>query len=727
MLGRVNKAIEALLTDLNGPQRTAVTHTDGPLLVLAGAGSGKTRVITRRAAYLASTVAQPAEVLAITFTNKAANEMRERILALGVGPQLTVCTFHALGARLLRMYHDRVDLPPNFTIYDTDDQRKLIKEAIEQAGLATNNWSPATAHATISRAKNYMQTAAQFEEEARDWSQRTLARVYRLYEQLLGECGAVDFDDLLLKTARLLQSDEVLRRRLEGRYRYLLIDEYQDTNEAQYIMAHLLTQEHANICATGDPDQSIYGWRGADIGNILHFEEDYPAAKVVRLEQNYRSTQRILAAADQVIAANTQRKEKTLWTENPEGKYVRVIECENPREEATWLADEIHRAVGEGARLSDVAVFYRINAMSRAIEEALLRAGIAYQVARGTEFYNRKEIKDVLAYLRVLINPADDVALLRIINTPARGLGDTTVSRLRNHAATQHVPLTEVLKQAGDVPGVGRAKGRVETFAALLADLASLADQAPQVVVDQVLRRSGLMAELNTEIDVSRSPLDNVNELINAAADFQAEHPDGTLIDWLEHTSLLSDVDSVDGGREMVTLMTLHACKGLEFPLVFVIGLEEGTLPFVRNGESGPSVADEEEERRLCFVGMTRAKQELTLTQCRFRLLRGVETRMMRSRFLRSLPRAEIEWVKPLPEHGSAQSDTAPAGRLPDDIEQWEVGSLVRHPTYGLGRINWFRRGHRRTQVGVTFEDGREHNLVLEYTKLVRVDFDEVE
>ncbi|MFH0979958.1 MAG: UvrD-helicase domain-containing protein [Planctomycetota bacterium] len=716
-----------MLADLNDPQRAAVTHTDGPLLVLAGAGSGKTRVITRRAAYLASTVATPPEVLAITFTNKAANEMRERLLALGFGWEMTICTFHALSARLLRIYHGRAGVPPNFTIYDTDDQRKLIKEAIERVGLSTTQWAPAAAHARISRAKNYRKTPDRFEEEAVDWSERTLVRVYRAYEELLAERGAVDFDDLLLKTARLLQTDAALRRQLEAKYRYLLIDEYQDTNEAQYIISHLLTLEHANICATGDPDQSIYGWRGADIGNILHFEEDYPAAKVVRLEQNYRSTKRILAAADRVIAANVRRKAKTLWTQNAEGCRVRVVECENAREEAVWITEQVHQAAAAGSSLSDIAVFYRINAMSRTVEEALLRAGIAYQVARGTEFYNRKEIKDVLAYLRVLLNPADDVALLRIINTPARGIGATTVRRLQHYAATQGTPLTEAVKQAASAPGVGRALGRVQAFAAILAELAPLVGQPPRVVVEQVLRRSGLLAELKTEADVDSGPMDNVNELISAAADFEREHPEASLIDWLEYTSLLSDVDAVESGRELVTLMTLHACKGLEFPVVFIIGLEEGTLPFSRSGDFDARLdEDEEEERRLCFVGMTRAMRALNLTHCRYRMLRGVEMRMVRSPFLYALPRDEVESVNLCDRAAAPRQRTSSDSRLPDDVELWEVGTLVRHPQYGLGRVTWLRRGAKRTHVGVTFKNGTDHNWVLEFADLTRVDYDEV-
>lgn len=728
MAGRLNRDIEALLANLNGPQRSAASHIEGPLLVLAGAGSGKTRVITRRAAYLARTVAKPCEVLAITFTNKAANEMRERIMALGVGHEMTICTFHSLGARLLRIYSERVGLPANFTIYDTNDQRKVVKEAIKLADLSTSNWSPAAVHARISNAKNRMQSAREFEELADDWSERSIARIFLAYDKLLGKHGAVDFDDLLLKTARLLQTDEPLRLQLEDRYRYLLIDEYQDTNEAQYVISNLLTREHANICATGDPDQSIYGWRGADIGNILHFEEDYPSAKVVRLEQNYRSTKRILAAADRVIASNVHRKEKTLWTENDEGKRVRVVDCENTNEETTWVTERIGQAVADGTPPADIAVFYRINAMSRAVEEALLRAGIAYQVARGTEFYNRKEIKDVLAYLRLLANPADDVALVRAINTPARGIGATTVSRLRNHAAVQGVPLSVVVNDAESVPGIGRALGRVKVFAELMERIRALADQPPQVVVEQTVRLSGLHAALQQEADGISNPLDNVDELVSAAADYQREHPEGTLIDWLEHTSLLGDVDAVDSGLGAVTLMTLHACKGLEFPVVFMIGLEDGILPLSRRGESNTqSIEDEEEERRLCFVGMTRTMRELNMTNCRFRLMRGVETRMMRSRFLYAIGGEEIERVSVSSKPSARRMASSSHGRLPDDIELWEVGSLVRHPARGLGRITSFHRGAKRTHVSIAFKDGTDDAWVLEFADLTRVDYDDVE
>ena len=423
-----------LLTDLTAPQREAVLHVDGPLLILAGPGSGKTRVVTRRAAHLALNVIAPYRILAITFTNKAAKEMRERIDALHVGRGMIVSTFHALCARLLREYADRAGLERNFTIFDREDRRKVLKEAIANSQLSSTNWQPAAVEAVISDAKNRMLDPVRFEAQVNDWRQRTVAKIYYVYEKLLKEMNGLDFDDLLMRMATLLTRDQELKDELQDRFRYVLIDEYQDTNDAQYTIARMLSDGHQNLCATGDPDQSIYGWRGANIENILHFERDFPGAKVVRLEQNYRSSKRIVAAADAIIANNRQRKAKKLWTENADGLAVRVREYESAEDEASAIAREIKEILFAPERPDGIAVFYRVNSLSRVLEEAMLRVGVGYQIARGVEFYNRKEIKDVLAYLRVLVNPADEISLLRIINTPTRGIGDTTVDRLKSAA-----------------------------------------------------------------------------------------------------------------------------------------------------------------------------------------------------------------------------------------------------------------------------------------------------
>lgn len=724
---RADANLDALLADLNPPQREAVTHADGPLLILAGPGSGKTRVVTRRAAYLAATVASPREILAITFTNKAAEEMRERMAALGVGEGLTVSTFHAWCARLLRIHHEEACLARNFSILDRDDRRKLVKQAIEDCGLSSENYSPATGEAIVSDAKNAMLAVAEFAEQNTDWQRRTWARVYARYEQLLGEMASLDFDDLLLKAAVLLRTDTTLRDRLEERYRFVLVDEYQDTNAAQYLIARRLTMRKQNLCATGDPDQSIYGWRGANIGNILSFERDYPQAKVVRLEQNYRSTGRILAAADALIAGNLKRKAKSLWTENADGPAVRLLDFENGEQEATVIAGEIAERCRRGGADGGIAVFYRVNALSRVMEEALLRAGVRYQVARGLEFYNRKEIKDVLAYLRVLSNPADEVALLRIINTPARGIGTTTIERLRTRSKESGRRVPDLIADPVERQKLGRAVAKLERFAELLSRLGTVIQQRPAMALVTVLRESGLEAMYEGEERAGGDDAAaNLSELVSAAAQFQESNRDATVMDWLEHAALVSDVDALDAAAQGVTLMTLHASKGLEFDVVYVIGLEEGLLPFRRKDESGRGDADLEEERRLCFVGMTRARRELSLSLSRFRMLRGVTQRTVRSPFLDELPRESVQWISYAAE-GSMRNRYPKGGDSPPlNLANWQVGTLVQHPALGLGRIVSFSRGSRETHVEVQFRSGTRKSWVLEYADLKRVDYDEI-
>ncbi len=722
MRSRAEATSEDLFADLSKPQREAVVHTDGPLLILAGPGSGKTRVVTRRAAHLARTVARPSDILAITFTNKAAREMRERIEALGVGEDMTVCTFHALCAKLLRQYHDRAGVPRNFTIFDREDRRKLIKQAIEECDLSTDNWSPSSVDHEISLAKNDMLTPQAYQEWAPTWREEEIRRIYEKYEKLLAKMGGLDFDDLLMRTAVLLERDQELCDELEDRYRYVLIDEYQDTNAAQYKIARRLTEKRRNICATGDPDQSIYGWRGANIENILRFEHDYPSAKVVRLEQNYRSTRRVLSAADALIAGNVSRKEKALWTDNDDGVSVRVFELETAKAEAETIAHDITRQVQSGVSLNEIAVFYRVNSLSRVIEEALLREGIAYQIARGVEFYNRKEIKDVLAYLRVLVNPADEVSLLRVINTPPRGIGATTVQRLTEQAKAAGQSIYDLITSGGDLSKLGRSAGRVDEFRELLARLAPALERSAPDALKFVISHSGLQAHYAQAAETDDAPARNIDELVMAAAEYHADHPDATVLDWLEHTALVSDVDSVRNGTGAITLMTLHAAKGLEFAVVYIVGLERGILPFRRTEEV---YSDEEEERRLLFVGMTRAKAHLTLSHARYRMLRGSSERTTRSPFLDELPQDQIEWsqvgISPARRRPASDSDG-----LPDDIEEWTIGTLVEHPVYGLGQVMSIHRSAGLTYVSVQFKNGSRRSLVLEFVPLRRVDFDDV-
>ena len=719
---RTDATIDELLEGLSEPQREAVVHADGPLLILAGPGSGKTRVVTRRAAYLAATVASTDQILAITFTNKAAREMQTRIAALGASDGMTVCTFHALCARLLRVYHERAGVPRNFTIFDRDDRRSVLKDAVASCGLSTDNLPPAAVEQVISNAKNRLQTADEFAALDLDWRYRTIARVYAAYEKLLEEMAGLDFDDLLMRMALLLRKDGELGERLEDRYRYVLVDEYQDTNIAQYVLARLLTRKRQNLCATGDPDQSIYGWRGANIENILTFEHDFPSAKVVRLEQNYRSTKRILSAADGLIAANVQRKLKGLWTKNDEGPLVRVFELDGGPEEAAMIAEDIAAQIQSGGDPSEMAVFYRVNSLSRVLEEALIRQGVAYQIARGVEFYGRKEIKDVLAYLRVLVNPADEVSLLRIINTPARGIGTTTIRRLVEHARATGRPVIELLTCGVDLSILGRSAGKVEQFAELLRELSPVVEQPAPKALEYVISHSGLRAMYRARTAVDHAPSANLDELISAASVFHGEMPESTLLDWLEHTALISDVDTVRDGAGPVTLMTLHAAKGLEFARVYIVGLEDGLLPFRRQGDE---YIDEEEERRLLFVGMTRAKVHLTLSRARYRMVRGATGRTVRSPFLDEMPRDQLEWVE-IDAASPGRRPNADRGKLPDDIALWSVDTLVEHPEHGLGQILSLRPGLKGTHVDVQFKDGPRKTWLLEFAPLKRVDFDDV-
>ena len=714
---------EELLQGLTDPQREAVTHTEGPLLVLAGPGSGKTRVITHRAAYLARTVTGPRHILAVTFTNKAANEMGERIRRLAVDPGITCSTFHAFCARLLRIHADRVEgIEKNFSIFDDADQTAAMKEAIDREGLSADNFPPGKILSRIGRAKNDMISAQEFEEQSGDWQAKTVARVYHAYEAILAEQNALDFDDLLVRTARLLGEDAELRDRLQDRYRYVLVDEYQDTNHAQYLIARGLAFDHENLCVTGDPDQSIYAWRGANLHNILEFEEDFPDAVVIRLEQNYRSTPQILAAADAVIAHNRKRKKKTLWTDKQAGPSIRVAECEDAIAEADSVASEIARHVESGGRYADVAIFYRINALSRSIEAALRKLSIPYQVARGVAFYQRKEIKDVLAYLKVVANPLDRVALLRIINVPARGIGKTTVQRVLAHAEATGQTALEAIADPGEIDGITRAVRHLRSFADLLGELATVADRGGvQDTIEWLVRHSGLSAMWSQADD--EDAISNVHELISAAAEYDHQHADGagSLTDWLQQVSLVSDLDAVDPEIGAVTLMTLHAAKGLEFDTVFIVGVEDGLLPHRR---SETERADIEEERRLCFVGMTRAQRALTMTCVRWRDYRGMTKRTSRSTFLAELPDDGVDWItvdgEGITGHQDADDQPIPASSV--DFLEWRRGQLVRHPEYGLGRVMWIRPASRGTYAGVEFNAYGQKTLVLEYANLELVE-----
>ncbi|MCS7033898.1 MAG: UvrD-helicase domain-containing protein, partial [Phycisphaerae bacterium] len=711
---------DRILADLTPPQRQAVTHVDGPLLIIAGAGSGKTRVITRRVAWLIRQGIAPSGICAITFTNKAAAEMRQRVEELlrrrlrDFGqldhPGPSICTFHSLCLRILRHYASLLNLSPDFTIYDSSDQARLLKDAIKLLDLSTTNFPPAGVQATISRAKNQLVSPEAFAAAANGFYERQIAKIYARYQSMLQQNRAMDFDDLLMRTAFAMRDHPRLLAELQQRFSHIMIDEYQDTNHAQYIFAHALAGAHRNLAVVGDPDQSIYAWRGADIRNILDFERDYPDATVVRLEQNYRSTPTILALASELISHNTRRKDKALWTENPDGGPARVFLCQDENDEARVIVEQLQALHKAGRRWSDMAVFYRMNALSRVLEKAMFESGVPYQIARGVEFYNRKEIKDVLAYLRVIANPADQVSLERILNVPARGLSDATVNKLKSFAVANGITLFEALRRAGEVPGLSNRA--VQSAGALVALLESCKSGPVQAIMERVIRDSGYEQMLKRLDPAEENEIPNIEQLITSAAEFDSQNPQGSLVDYLAAISLISDADHIQGGAGAVTLMTLHAAKGLEFPVVAIIGLEEGCLPHSRARESLEQL---EEERRLLFVGITRAQQDLILTKAAYRTLRGLRERTISSPFLAELPAERLTVVDRtgLPRVGAdAEEETCGSG------VEFREGQLVRHPRFGLGRIAQIAPGGRQTRAVVEFNTAGRKTLILEYAGL---------
>lgn len=739
-------SVDELLKDLTEPQREAVTHVDGPLLIIAGAGSGKTRVLTRRVAYLVSMGIPASSILAITFTNKAAGEMKSRVSNV-LDRQIrdfgkldqrwpTICTFHSLCLRILRHYADVIQLPKNFTIYDSADQTKVIKEALKSLEMSSTNFSPNTVHGTISNAKNKLMSAEDFARHVGDFYNRQVSRVFTKYQQILKQNNALDFDDLMLRTAQAFRDHPDVLADLQQRFGYILIDEYQDTNHAQYIIAHAMAQKHRNMCVVGDPDQSIYAWRGADIQNIMDFEKDYPEAKVVKLEQNYRSSKTILEIASKLIANNTQRKDKGLWTENPQGGKAKLFLCQDEHDEANVVMTELKRLnEEEGLPWSEMAIFYRMNALSRVMEDSLRRANVPYQIARGVEFYNRKEIKDVLAYLRVIANPHDEVSLTRIVNAPPRGLGDTSIKQMQAYAVANGLSLFEAMHRIDQIPAVSTRAGKAaKQFVALVQEwqlLAAgrrpaddlLADQKGkvQILMEDVVRKSGLDALLRKEKDaeeVGEGPLGNVNELISSAAEYDHDNAEGSLDEYLSMVSLVSDADHMKGAGGTVTLMTLHAAKGLEFPVVAMIALEEGVLPHAR---ARGNLKELEEERRLAFVGITRAQQHLILSKAAYRTIRGLRERTVTSPFLSEMPESALEVTdrtglsnlgerEEYRERLETESDRLAA--------QFRKGQMVRHPQFGVGRIEELSNMGQHTRAVVEFSGRGRKTLILQYARL---------
>jgi len=745
-----------LLESLTPEQQQAVTHVDGPLLILAGPGSGKTRVVTHRIAHLLHSGVPAWQVLALTFTNKAAQEMQARLDGLAPGERVWVSTFHRFCSRLLRQHASMVGLPENFTIYDTGDSRRVLERTLEELDLDAMHFTPQRIAASISWSKNHLITADGFEPRTGSPLDRIIARVYPAYQKRLLESAAVDFDDLLLHVARLLRENPEVRRSLDERYRYVLVDEYQDTNLAQYAIVRALSIDHPNLAVTGDPDQSIYGWRGANLGNILDFESDYPDVKIVRLEQNWRSTKRILRAADALIAHNIRRKEKVLRTDNEEGPPVRLVAYPTQNDEAGTIAARIAQQIQSGRRRPrDFAIFYRINALSRALEFALREEGIPYQMVNGLEFYQRKEIKDVLAYLHLINNPRDDVAFLRIVNTPPRGIGRTTIARLKDHAARYGLTLLDAAREAGLIETLNkRAATKVAKFVTMQDQLREVAMAPLEEIIGHVLEASTYrnhLAESESEDDLER--LANIEELLTAARQFDEQNPGVPALEvFLEQASLVNDTDAWEADTDKVTLMTMHAAKGLEFPVVFIAAVEDGLLPHERSRDEPDQL---EEERRLLFVGITRAMEELHLSLSQYREFRGRARFTVPSQFLMELPRDEMDIVEPKrslfgptfsrqsePQPRPSAADDFPFGKLttaadmdasastavatkakqtsapgasPDDFYQ---GQAVKHPEYGLGKIVALSGSGFRRMATVNFATSGQKKFILDKSPL---------
>jgi len=707
---------EQYLADLNPPQREAVLATEGPLLVIAGAGSGKTRVLTYRVAHLINAVgAKPNEILAITFTNKAAGEMRERLQRLlgASGRGLWILTFHAACGRILRREAQRLGYRSNFTIYDQADQIRLVKQCLEELERDPKRFTPRGIHNQISHAKDQLVGPAEYAERVQSFYDQTVADVYQLYQRRLFASNAVDFDDLLMLTVDVLDRFPEAREKWQNAFRYIVVDEYQDTNHAQYRLLQLLALPDLNVCAVGDPDQSIFAFRGADINNILDFERDFPGTRTIALEQNYRSTNSILDAANHVITNNRERKPKELWSELGDGEPVRVVEVEDEHAEARFVAAGIAALVEEGFSGDEVAVFYRTNAQSRVLEDVLVRQGVGYQVIGGPRFYERAEIKDAIAYLQAIDNPYDAVSLTRIANRPRRGIGDTSLARLQSWADAQGRSLWEAMEFAEEA-GVGAAPLRaVSQFHTLMQSLQSGALELPVAeLVERTLERSGYTEALEAERTIeAQGRLENLQELVGVAREYQENAEEPSLSHFLQEISLYSDQDAIREQESLVTLMTLHNAKGLEFRAVYLLGMEEGIFPHARSIEEQGI----EEERRLCYVGMTRAKEQLTLTHASSRSLWGSRGYNLPSRFLDELPNnVHRERLRPASWSSYGAQGVAPR----EDVPSLSTGDSVRHGTLGEGVVTQIEAGG---VVTVRFADGSERRLMLDYAPLERI------
>jgi DNA helicase-2/ATP-dependent DNA helicase PcrA len=719
--------LETLLGALNGPQREAVTHGDGPLLILAGAGSGKTRVLTHRIAYLVATeAAKPSEILAITFTNKAAGEMRDRAELL-VGRRVRamwVMTFHAACARMLRAHADRLGYTRNFTIYDQADSRRLVKRCLEEAGVDPKRFTPSAVHSQISDAKNQMRDADAYAQLVGSFFEQTVADAYRGYESELHRMNAMDFDDLLLRAVNVLELFPEVLESYQESFRQILVDEYQDTNRVQYRWLELLSGERRNLTVVGDPDQSIYGFRGADIHNILDFEENFPDAMVVKLEQNYRSTQTILDAANALIASNRGRRSKNLWSELGPGDPLHVRELDDEHAEARFVTGEIERLIDDGVSRREVAVFYRTNAQSRVLQETLGRAEIAYQVIGGTKFYERAEIKDAVAYLTALVNPQDTGAFTRIVNSPKRGIGAASVSKVLAFASTMGMSIWDAAAEPGQIPDLGAAA--VKSIGRFMATMRTLRERVESGVpvarlLGELLDETGYLEALRAERTIeAQGRIENLDELVNGAAEYDADATaEHTLAEYLQRVALVADADERTDDDGLITLMTLHNAKGLEYPIVFMIGLEDGVFPHSRALEEGGI----EEERRLCYVGITRAQRTLYLTHARQRTVFGARTYGIPSRFLAEIPADLTDRDESLPSGPGAFRQRLTTWVSTSDADTpapiaYRLGDDVAHPSFGEGVVTGLEPGGI---VVIRFSrDASERKLVAELAPITK-------
>ena len=744
-----------LLAGLNDKQKEAVLHFEGPLLILAGAGSGKTRVLTHRIAYLIEEhQVPPYHILALTFTNKAANEMRERvnnIIEYGAG-SIWVSTFHSTCVRILRRFIDHLGYDNAFTIYDSDDQKSLMKDICKQLNIDTKKYKERTFLNAISSAKDELKTPEQYADEvAKEYNKKIFGRVYKEYQKRLKQNNALDFDDLIMLTVQLFRQNAEILNHYQERFPFILVDEYQDTNTAQFTLLSLLASRYQNLCVVGDDDQSIYRFRGANIHNILNFEKIFPATKVIRLEQNYRSTKNILAAASGVIKHNSMRKEKTLWTTAEAGAPISYGRYDNEYEEAQGIAADIHRQVKDGMSYSDFAILYRTNAQSRVFEEKLIYEGIPYRIIGAVNFYARKEIKDILCYLKTINNSADDIAIKRIINIPRRGIGQTTIGRISDYAFSQEMPFYEALRRVDEIPGCTRASAKIHSFVSLIehfrmklrGEMYSLED-----MTQELLDVTGYVRELEAEnTDEANGRIENIESLMNKIVQYEEDNNGGTLNDLLEDIALVADIDTVSDNAEQVLLMTLHSAKGLEFPNVYICGMEETIFPGA-SAVFGDDPSELEEERRLCYVGITRAMKKLTLTSANQRMRNGEMNFNRPSRFINEIPRHLVKQtygavLKPEAESKPTEFSRTKASLYTKDRKNpfannpyiqkgmgsaspagapdYQVGDRVSHTKFGQGIVRSLTKLTNDYEVVIEFDGFGQRKLRSSFAKLTKL------